>query len=276
MTDSVLKKIKKNEEPIFIHFHNGKSGGSTLGQIFSRNIDNSKFFSPETKEHNGFGIWKVDDIKEIWQSLDEKTRANVRWSGGHVPFGMHEVFERPSLYFGLIREPASRWISSLFYNYQRTGRDIEKEGVVVSDVASNIRTTVFANPQTRYFSGADPQDIINENHLIKAKDNISKHFVFVAPTERFDEAVVLGTYYLNWKLLSSVYTKENVTPPHPLRKKIDKKTIALIEDVHSLDMKLYQFCLERFENEIKLLGIRFEIKRKIFSLLCSIKQKSIK
>lgn len=84
-------------------------------------------------------------------------------------------------------------------------------------------------------------------------------------TERYNETLILLKRTFKWK--TPFYVKANVTKKRPLKEVVDKDTIKLIEKYNELDIELYKYGQERFEELINQSGYSYDQELEQFNLL---------
>lgn len=191
---------------------------------------------------------------QLFASLPESVRANVRLIEGHVIFGVHEFVPRPSTYITLLRDPVSLTISQYRFVLRKprhwlhsevTSKDTGLEAYVRSGIS--LETD---NSQTRALSGDTSTRFgeCSEEMLNLAKSNVDRNFSVVGLTERFDESLILLQSVFGWSKL--FYVPTNVAPGNERRDPIPAATIKLIEDQNAMDMELYRWAARRFERAV--------------------------
>ena len=91
-----------------------------------------------------------------------------------------------------------------------------------------------------------------------AKKNIEQHFSVVGLMERFDESLMLLKQHLGWKI--PFYQPQNVNKKRP-QEEADREVIKVIERTNELDLLLYEYVKERFEQQVEAGDIRKEAAR---------------
>ena len=227
-------------DTILIHFHVAKTGGTTLADVVGRFFPQEQQFDATTPTESEFGVWGVDEIAQKWGALPLDRRRDIRLTGGHVPFGVHKVFGRPARYFGLVREPAEQFISSFFYGYANVKKRWGE--ITILDFLHANRNGIYCNPQVRHYSGAADTEVITRDHLEVAKRNVDNHFLFVAPTQAFDYALLLLRSALDLDFKDLVYVRKNVNSRKPAQTRATKAALRVF---HSLDVGFYSYCCSR-------------------------------
>lgn len=256
-----------SENPILIFQHLAKTGGTTYASIMQRCIRQNEFFNscPHNFDRKGHhGIWDIGEIEKMWARLPAGQKARIRWSGGHIPAQTREIFDRPAYYFGFVRNPVDMVISSLFYNFQRFNKSLDTIDEMNAIFARLKKQNKFSNPQTRHISGAEVDEIITLEHLEKAKRQVDENFVFLAPTERFDDALVISHMLFDWPIRKLFYVRQNVTQTFDVRDYITAEQRQRLKELHALDVKLYDHACMRFDELMCSLGTGFRAKAKLF------------
>ena len=96
----------------------------------------------------------------------------------------------------------------------------------------------------------------DQKTLEKAKANLKKHFKVVGFVDQFDETCIFLKKILGWNF-SSFYVKKNVAKHRNLVDKISKETLSLIQEYNELDIELYGYAREIFEEMINQQGTSF-------------------
>jgi hypothetical protein len=53
---------RMDPETILIHFHVGKTGGTTFGSVLGRLFPLAQQFDASSPKHDKFGIWDIEEI----------------------------------------------------------------------------------------------------------------------------------------------------------------------------------------------------------------------
>jgi hypothetical protein len=174
-----------------------------------------------------------------------------------MPFGLHEDLSGSVGYITVLRDPIDRVLSTYYFilttPVHRLYEEVVSTNMSLREFVEDERFPQVSNQQTRLISGlrGDP----SAQALEVAKSNLSTHFSAVGFTERFDESLVLFKRLLGWRNIC--YHKRNVTKDRPRKYEIPNSTIRLIEKNNILDMELYEFATQRFNEALSEQGSSF-------------------
>lgn len=190
-------------------------------------------------------------------ALPAYRRNRYRCVMGHFRYGLHRHFDGPSQYITFLRDPVRR-VASLYYHIRRSSshhalhNTICKSNVSLRDFVMNDFTEQTANSQTRWLSG---DENVTHESLEKAKRHLQVDFAFFGITEQFDRSLMLAAQELNlnhdW-----FYTRKNIGKY--TESEVEDKDKRLIGDKNSLDVELYHFALDQFEQRCKRENEYFE------------------
>ncbi len=246
---------------VFIHMP--KAAGSTLQRIIDR-----QYVGQKTFDIDGNGIARVQASIDLLRKLSEAERAEIRCVKGHVPFGVGQWLRGPVQYISMLREPVARAISDYNYAVSNPGHNLhrevnEKEISLLQYVEMRAKSGL-ANLYTRMLSGCVNWEnlalsgALSGDSLESAKANVRK-CAAVGITERFDESILLFKRRLGWS--SCYYIRENVTPSIRVnRDQINSDVEKAIKEYYRLDIELYKYCLEIFNEKIQEAGSDFQVE----------------
>lgn len=271
------KEIGKEQVLIFLHI--SKAGGSTLHTILE-------------KQYPGVGHYFTSgnprgEEKGRWERLSMEERENISVVRGHVNYGVHEFIKKPSVYITMLRNPVERVISHYYFHKRDVGHYLHKESLSENWTLEDFvcKTTENDNGQTRALAGVlDVYSFLRAGQsaisfggcgreiLEIAKSNL-RDFAVVGLTERFDESLILLKRTLGWQN-APVYVKENVTADRPRKEVVPQDVLDLIKKHNELDIELYRYATELFENQIKKQDASFQIELKYFKQLNGLYQEN--
>lgn len=260
-----MKSVTEEKTLVFLHIP--KAAGTTLHRIIERQFPHNTIFSID-----GANVQKsIDEFK----NLREEQRRKIRCLKGHMPFGLHHHLPRPATYITLLRDPVDRIISHYYYVLRNPSHylynKVTSKNMNLSDYVSSGISAELTNGQTRLLSGAEKVDLVigsepgSAGILEIAKENLQNYFVAVGLSERFDESLILFKRTLGWR--NVFYVKQNVARIRPSKRDIPRKTIEIIEKHNQLDMELYEFAKQMFEEQIRKHGASFKDELRTFQLL---------
>lgn len=221
------------EERGLIFLHMMKAAGTTLRTIIARQ------YPPR--------VMHVVERADLFCKLPEQSRARIRVLQGHMPFGLHQHLSVPADYITVLRDPVDRLISLYYWAQTPRGGELYEKirGMSLLDFAdSGLPLTL--NQQTRFISG------LTKDHSAKAletaRNNLLVHFAAFGLSERFDESLILFKWRLGWENI--FYAKQNVTKGRPSKREVPDSVIDLMRKNNALDVELYAFAQQTFDETI--------------------------
>jgi hypothetical protein len=225
------------EALIFLHIP--KTAGTTLNRIIDW-------------QYNPLSIFTVDPHRiratvARFKTFPEQRRRRFRVVRGHLVFGIHEFLPQSATYITMLREPVSRLLSSYHFILRRPlhplHRKLKTGRLSVEDL---IRLTPQRqNLQCRFISGIGAGGICDERALEIAKENLARSFRVVGLCERFQESLLLMMVSFGWEV--PFYENRKVAKIHP---SIEPGVIDAIREHNRLDIELYEFAKELFEENL--------------------------
>jgi hypothetical protein len=230
------------------------------------------FWPPTNLWHHGkvLGYYYLDHEPRFQrlQQLSDRDARRVRFIEAHGGYGMHEFINRPCTYITMLREPVDRTLSTYYF--------LKSEGSLPDDMTLERwlvdypphRVWFADNTQIRYLA-AEHGEIINvpngevtRDMLERAKQHIKDHFTLVGLSEQFDASMVLLRRRLGWR--SVAYGRSNVTRQRQHKDELPESTLDLIRERNSLDIELYNWAVERFEQAVADEGPDFQRELEAF------------
>jgi hypothetical protein len=239
------------EQVIFIHIP--KAAGRTMHSIVAR----------QYRRHEILAInqWHAQTRS---LSLEDAERAKIII--GLLHYGLHQELRGASTYVTLLREPVGRVLS--LYRYIVTNRRHYLHEQVASMplidfVTGQADVEEIENGQTRQIAGVT-EGSPDASSLVRAKQNLAREFAVVGLVERFDESIVLMKRRLGWKM--PFYVRKNVTQT-PLAEDPTEEALEVIRGRNALDIELYRFGSDLFEEQIGREGPLFDVEVSLFQTL---------
>ena len=246
---------------IFLHIP--KASGTTLHRIIERQYEPTAVFTIDGT--------RVQESVDEFKKLPEARREKVRVLKGHMHFGLHRYLPRPSTYITIVRDPVDRVISNYYYVLRTPGHrlyhEVKFRHMSLKDYVCSRINPQLDNGQTRLLSGVEGRAIgeCSTEMLEIAQKNLQSFFSIVGLSERFDETLILLKRAFGWRI--PFYVKANVTRNRPLKEDISKDTLNLIEEYNELDIELYRYVIEMFEESISQQIYTYKLELILFRLL---------
>ena len=189
-------------------------------------------------------------------------------------FGLHEYLPQPAIYLTLLRNPVERVISEYYHQERFWGADGSELPPQNVNLEYYVRNGMMlaCNGQVRLLMGAPEGPwpnygpfLASQDNLETAKANLREHFIF-GLTERFDETLILLKRAFGWKTRDIIYMRQRVGR-RPPADKISRETVNLIEEHNELDMQLYEFAKQLFEEQISRQDSSFRNELRTLRLL---------
>jgi hypothetical protein len=275
--------MKPKDLLVFLHIP--KAAGQTIEFLLERvygrpvigHFKNSKIYKDNTllmgKASPLENYWMVTpEVLNNFETNPESVLPKVldlRVITGHVPFGIHERMKdriQETRYFTILREPVSRVLSQYFYlraKYPDAYRSISLSEYLRDNASiDNVQTRMLA--ATDGYLDEVPFGACSEEMLERAKHNLENYFALAGLTERFDETLLLLKQKLCWP--DPHYLRVNVTQPQSERKKISEPDLEYIRQYNQLDLALYDFVTQKFNDAINTYGPSFSLRLGMFRL----------
>lgn len=253
-------EFKSLESQALIFLHLMKTGGRTLVHILKQNYDK------ETRFHCS---QKPGETLQDLQRMSEEQRRSLQLFYGHIEFGLHELLPQSSTYVTLLRHPVERVISHYYYGFftekHYTHDLVNTQNISLTDYMK-YGMTELDNGQTRRIAGAMSSQIpfgkCTPELLETAKRNLDEKFLLVGLTERFDEFLLLLGRSLGLKQM--LYTRSNVNTQKSASRPITEADRASVLNYNQLDLDLYHYATQKFDQMIEKLGPSFQSELELF------------
>jgi hypothetical protein len=244
---------------VFVHLP--RTGGITLGRIFDRQYGAEHVFKLYATARF--------DTSEALQKLDTMSaveRTRLKAIIGHQRFGMHRAYFPSATCVTMLREPVDRSVAYYYYILNNPGhyfhRTLVEKRLKLRDFMLNPQSIEFDNYQTRQLSDRTgvPIGACSGEMLDEARANLARCAVW-GLTNRFDESILLMKRALGWS--TPLYEKLNVGHGRVTVESIPEETVAAIRAANSLDIELYEFAREKFNQLVEAQGdsLLQELKR---------------
>lgn len=239
-----------NESLIFIHI--GKTAGTTLRAILQDiySEDETYLLYPGEPGYNDFNDFLA---------LSEEQKEGIKLFCGHIAYGLHRRLSGPTTYITVLRDPVERTISN-YYEVKKVLKQQQKNTPLYGDfhkaarmdleefISSGIMSYLTHNHQVQMVANSRPMGQCSVADLARAKENLISSFSVVGLTERFDETIVLLRKRFGWSIRG--YANKNVAQQRSRAEDLPESTLELIREHNRLDMELYRFAEELFEQQL--------------------------
>jgi len=163
----------------------------------------------------------------------------------------------------MVRHPVERIISSYYYTIETfPSTYIREMGLEAFAAGESIHRE--CNAQTRRIAGVSKDDAESESSkmlLDRAIQNIEEDFTCVGLLKRFDESLMLMRHLLGWAFYP-LYLREKKTTDRPRGSDIPSSTRKAIRASNEADMRLYDYVVDRFTEQVKACpGIERDLSR---------------
>jgi len=245
--------MKKSNQPALIFLHIPKTAGTTLTTVLARQYPQDKTLS----------IFDEPLDAPSLQQLPEHQREKLQYVRGHVRFGLHEFLPQPSTYITFLRDPIDRIISTYYFTFRTPSHPLYElflsQKIGLGDFVSSGIRVMTENGQVRLLAGKagveTPFGQCNAELLDIAKHNIQDKFSLVGLSGRFDESLILLKRQFGWRNVA--YISRNVTANRPQKADVSEQDLALIQEYNQLDLELYRYIQEQFQQQIDEQGADF-------------------
>lgn len=233
---------------IDVFLHIPKTGGTSLHRALRFVYVGHKIYTSPPDVRNPEVI--AEKIKE---------ERHVRLLRGHVDFGLHEYVPEFCRYFTMLRDPVKR-VVSLFYDVKHWRGDAEVASMQLGEYIDSHHPSYVRNDQVKRLAG-DGEARSDEELLASAKTNLEQHITAFGLTECYDESLLVLRRLLGWGRYP-LYIRGKTNKHRPPLSSIDTGILNAIRSQNQLDLLLYEFARDRFEEQLKVVGdIESELHR---------------
>jgi hypothetical protein len=265
----IAMNTNSQKQPSLIFLHIPKTAGTTLNRLLDQQYQSGL-------------SWKINcpyphNLQDELNKISGLQKEEIVFFKGHMPFGLHKLLPQPATYITMLRDPVERVISLYYFilcipDHYLSNIVRERQMSLKEFITSRISAEV-ENGQTRLLSGKVE---LSKNPLLSfepsspewleaAKKNLKEPFTAFGITERFDESLILFKRKLGWRF--PLYVKHNVNNNRPLKETISPDVIRLIEKNNELDIELYNYAKDYFEEQIDQQCSEFEKELRTFKSL---------
>lgn len=254
---------------ILIFFHIPKTGGTTMEGPIERNFQGEVFFCRGGPTKSALLVRTPDEIAAIYRRLSPQRRRAVRFViGNHLSLDVAKLFDRPSKFFTIVRNPVDRVISSFYYLRYEANQPASAGWLPIYRFLRNMTLDQYLdsgigldphNQQVRMLSGCSELDVpwntdgrpivvppVDRRHLELAKRNIEEKFLIAAPLTQFASVVWYLKRLYGMPLHGCFYDKRRENSTRPALRSVSGATIRRLTEWNELDMELYEWVEARF------------------------------
>jgi hypothetical protein len=283
---------------LFVFFHIPKTGGTTLEKIIQRAVPAEKIFLVNYygPAKSSLLVRSSGQIATYLQQMSPARRQSIAFVIGHVPMDIDTLFDRPSRYFTIIREPVDRCLSNFFHLKMEANSPETAAHLPIYQRIKNMTLEQYLdsgigldsdNHQVRMLAGCPQLDApwsedgrpvafpaVEPRHLAMAKRNIEERFLVAGTLEQFPQL----TWYLKrvygWPLHRCFYVKRRGNSSRPRIDEVSLQTRRRLEQSNQFDMELYDWVNSRFARQIAELQPQFGRQVRRFTRLNSMAQRA--
>jgi len=200
---------------LLVFFHLAKTGGTTFESILNNVFPAQAVMHCREEDDvvSALSIQPRQAVADQLAAMSPEAREAVRCVIGHLPIGIHTLFERPARYVGVVRHPIDRILSHFHFAKQwgKPGTTLDPSASLDDYVDRRLGLIPF-DFQVRVLSGCPELDAplgltgesldiipVEDRHLALAKENIERLFLAMAPLEAFVELVMLLKHVYGWE-----------------------------------------------------------------------------
>jgi len=249
---------KSTKTVIFLHLP--KAAGTTLCDVFWRQY--------KAKTIHLLDGANFDQAQEDFKVLSLAEKSQIKILMGHMYFGLHEYLPSPATYVTMLRNPIDRIVS--YYHFVKRLPShpdyelIKAKNINIEDYCQ-MGVVNMCNGQTRFLANTQLSDTYNNETLERAKSNLQQHFAVVGIQERFDESLLMLKDELGWKKMPFYY-RRNTNRTSSYKGEISKSTRTVLEKYNELDLELYEYAQNIFEQKLNRQNHKLNQNLKIFKL----------
>jgi hypothetical protein len=249
-----IREARDRRAPLVAFVHIPKTAGAT-----AINMLVGAYSRPRVADAGNFMTGPEKVVSRL-QAKRADWPQEKRVVAGHVPYAIfREQLPLDTRYMTFLREPVDRVLSHYYRHIHkpvsdRAGRNRRnrEEGKAraasLEEALIAMRVPQLSNLATRFLSGhRSMTDDLPASALDEAQANL-REFAFVGIQERFEESIVLLQRTFGLGLHS--YWNRHVSLGRPSVEEISDQQRAMIEEHNELDLELYGFASELFEDAV--------------------------
>jgi Sulfotransferase family len=263
---------------VLIHLHIAKTGGTTLSSMIKHAFQTNEVFETPRVGPGGMRQAPREFCERQLLAFGSK---RIRYVSGHIPLGIHHLFESSAKYVTTVRHPIERIISYFFFqaegkrHYRKDGKPMTFEEYI--EDRSDVQLYDY---QVRVLCGSPDLDVevpghdqqkpsinVQRHHLDQAKKNVEELFLAAAPIEQLTELGLLIKQIYNWPMRRLQTENKNATKARPRASSISAHLIRIIEERNCYDLELYEWVCRRFAEQRELFEPNLSRDYRVYTLM---------
>jgi hypothetical protein len=262
---------RNSAEPLLIHFHIPRTGGTTVGRMLKLRI---ALWPPARwwRHHQVLGLYRLkpwENRVERIAEMSERAKQRIRLFEAHAGFGLHELLPAPSRYLTFLREPIDRALSAYYYLVRK--RFIPADEGMDEFLAREdpLRIWWMDNAHVRFIAGARgeiinvPTGRVTQTMFDIAAERIEHTIDFVGLTERFDDSMVLLRRVLGCP--PCYYRSANANAARKSVEQLPQSLQNRLRELNQYDLRLYDRAAALLDERIRRHGEAFVREREEFA-----------
>ncbi|MGV6825513.1 MAG: sulfotransferase family 2 domain-containing protein, partial [bacterium] len=244
---------------LLLFHHLEKTAGTTIRHVIARQYEQDEIYylyngEPQFRGFEDFKLLSAEDQQRINVILGHNTR--------HAGSYLHRDYRAATF----LRNPIDRLLSLYAFvkRHKETplNRVLHEHKLGFTDFVTRIHELSgigyagVDNSLVRKISGVDARiGHCHEGMLEVAIDKVDREFAVVGLVERFDESLLMMRRAFGWR--TPFYRKSNVSKNRKKRTELSDADMEKIRPYSELDIRLYEYCATRLQQQIDAAGESF-------------------